>query len=199
MNTPVSLFNVEVLRQTLDERIKFLNLTGRDVLKMVHVPFTTPAKSSVTTLENAAVEIAEAEKAATEGNTETENDNGTIIDGEPAVEGEKETLSTVEEIPEAVLEPNPEPRRIDMKAKVETTRYLLQARKAYMSENYDSAITALRRAIELNPFSSQAFAMLGSIYYRLGWNRMALENWQHALELDPTNDGLKKYIMRLSR
>ena len=199
VNTPVSLFNVEVLRQTLDERIKFLNLTGRDVLKMVHVPFTTPAKSSVTTLENAAVEIAEAEKAATEGNTETENDNGTIIDGEPAVEGEQETLSAVEEIPEAVLEPNPEPRRIDMKAKVETTRYLLQARKAYMSENYDSAITALRRAIELNPFSSQAFAMLGSIYYRLGWNRMALENWQHALELDPTNDGLKKYIMRLSR
>ena len=199
VNTPVSLFNVEVLRQTLDERIKFLNLTGRDVLKMVHVPFTTPAKSSVTTLENAAVEIAEAEKAATEGNTETENDNGTIIDGEPAVEGEQENLSAVEEIPEAVLEPNPEPRRIDMKAKVETTRYLLQARKAYMSENYDSAITALRRAIELNPFSSQAFAMLGSIYYRLGWNRMALENWQHALELDPTNDGLKKYIMRLSR
>ena len=32
VNTPVSLFNVEVLRQTLDERIKFLNLTGRDVL-----------------------------------------------------------------------------------------------------------------------------------------------------------------------
>ncbi len=147
VNTPVSLFNVEVLRQTLDERIKFLNLTGRDVLKMVHVTFTTPAKSSVTTLENAAVEIAEAEKAATEGNTETENDNGTIIDGEPAVEGEQETLSEVEEIPEAVLEPNPEPRRIDMKAKVETTRYLLQARKAYMSENYDSAITDLRRAI----------------------------------------------------
>ena len=80
VNTPVSLFNVEVLRQTLDERIKFLNLTGRDVLKMVHVPFTTPAKSSVTTLENAAVEIAEAEKAATEGNTETENDNDTITD-----------------------------------------------------------------------------------------------------------------------
>ena len=39
VNTPISLFNVEVLRQTLDDRVKFLNLTGRDVLKMVHVPF----------------------------------------------------------------------------------------------------------------------------------------------------------------
>jgi tetratricopeptide (TPR) repeat protein len=204
VNTSISLFNVEVLRQTLDDRVKFLNLTGRDVLKMVHVPFTTPATSSVTTLDNAAVEFAESDNAETD-NTEadadadTDTDNGSIIDEEPGVAGEQENLAAGEEKPEAILEPDPEPRRIDMKAKVETTRYLLQARKAYMSENYDSAITALRRAIELNPFSSQAFAMLGSIYYRLGWNRMALENWQHALKLDPTNEGLKKYLMRLSR
>ena len=108
-------------------------------------------------------------------------------------------LAKAEEMPEAVLEPAPEPRKIDLKSRVETTRYLLQARKAYMNEDYDSAITALRRAIELNPLSSQAFAMLGSIYYRLGWNRRAMENWQYALELDPTNEGLKKYLMRLSR
>ncbi|MEC9384699.1 MAG: primosomal protein [SAR324 cluster bacterium] len=204
VNTSISLFNVEVLRQTLDDRVKFLNLTGRDVLKIVHVPFTTPAISSVTTLDNAAVEFAEADNAEKDNNeadadTDTETDNGSIIDEEPGVTGEQENLAAGEEKPEAILEPDPEPRRIDMKAKVETTRYLLQARKAYMSENYDSAITALRRAIELNPFSSQAFAMLGSIYYRLGWNRMALENWQHALKLDPTNEGLKKYLMRLSR
>ncbi len=202
VNTSISLFNVEVLRQTLDDRVKFLNLTGRDVLKMVHVPFTTPATSSVTTLDNAAVEFAEADNAETdntEADADADTDNGSIIDEEPGVAGEQENLAAGEEKPEAILEPDPEPRRIDMKAKVETTRYLLQARKAYMSENYDSAITALRRAIELNPFSSQAFAMLGSIYYRLGWNRMALENWQHALKLDPTNEGLKKYLMRLSR
>ena len=199
VNTSISLFNVEVLRQTLDDRVKFLNLTGRDVLKMVHVPFTTPATSSVTTLDNAAVEFAEADNAEADADADTDTDNGSIIDEEPGVTGEQENLATGEEKPEAILEPDPEPRRIDMKAKVETTRYLLQARKAYMSENYDSAITALRRAIELNPFSSQAFAMLGSIYYRLGWNRMALENWQHALKLDPTNEGLKKYLMRLSR
>jgi hypothetical protein len=188
VNTPVSLFNVEVLRQTLDDRVKFLNLTGRDVLKIVHVPFTTPANSSVTTLDNAAVELADAD-----------NDNSSINDEEPGVKGQRNNLSATDNNLGAVLEPNPELRSIDMKARVETTRYLLQARKAYMNENYDSAITALRRAIEINPFSSQAFAMLGSIYYRLGWNRMALENWQHALELDPTNEGLKKYLLRLSR
>ena len=226
VNTPVSLFNVEVLRQTLDERIRFLNLTGRDELKMVHVPFTTPAQSSVNTLDNAAAELAEKEKEEKEQEKEKEEEEkkekkeqdkekekkerekeegdaeskkASEIDEEPDLEVEDQNYETSEEKPEAILEPDPEPRRIDLKAKVETTRYLLQARKAYMGEDYDAAITALRRAIELNPFSSQAFAMLGSIYYRLGWNRMALENWQHALELDPTNEGLKKYLMRLSR
>ena len=227
VNTPVSLFNVEVLRQTLDERIRFLNLTGRDELKMVHVPFTTPAQSSVNTLDNAAAELAEKEREEKEEEKEQEKEKekkekkeqdkekekkerekeegdaeskkASEIDEEPDLEVEDQNYETSEEKPEAILEPDPEPRRIDLKAKVETTRYLLQARKAYMGEDYDAAITALRRAIELNPFSSQAFAMLGSIYYRLGWNRMALENWQHALELDPTNEGLKKYLMRLSR
>ena len=195
VNTPVSLFNVEVLRQTLDERIKFLNLTGRDVLKFVHVPFTTPAKSFVKTLDNAAEELTEATQEDAEIEKVNEEDEGFVL-GENEVKVE---LAKAEEMPEAVLEPAPEPRKIDLKSRVETTRYLLQARKAYMNEDYDSAITALRRAIELNPLSSQAFAMLGSIYYRLGWNRMAMENWQYALELDPTNEGLKKYLMRLSR
>ena len=83
--------------------------------------------------------------------------------------------------------------------KMETTRYLLKARTAYQQEDFDSAITAIRDAIEVNPFSSQAFEMLGSIYYRLGWNGMAVENWQRALELDPENENLRKYLNKLTR
>jgi len=219
VNTPVSLFNVEVIRQILDERIRFLNLTGRDVLRMVHVPFTTPAQSSVNTLDNAAAELAkkddgdekvgEDEKVDGEEKEERIEDNELKEDkdnknpdagkGELELAEQKKDNETLEDKPEAILEPDPEPRRIDQKTRVETARYLLQVRKAYLKEDYDAAITALRRAIELNPFSSQAFAMLGSVYYRLGWNRMAIENWQHSLELDPTNEGLKKYLMRLSR
>ena len=218
VNTPVSLFNVEVIRQILDERIRFLNLTGRDVLRMVHVPFTTPAKSSVNTLDNAAAELAkkedgdekvgedekvdgeeEEERIEDKDGGETDNKTPDAGAGELELAEQKKDNETLEDKPEAILEPDPEPRRIDQKTRVETARYLLQVRKAYLKEDYDAAITALRRAIELNPFSSQAFAMLGSVYYRLGWNRMAIENWQHSLELDPTNEGLKKYLMRLSR
>jgi len=224
VNTPVSLFNVEVIRQILDERIRFLNLTGRDVLRMVHVPFTTPAQSSVNTLDNAAAELAKKddgdEKVGEDEKVDGEEKEESIEDkelkedkdggdtdnktpdagaGELELAEQKKDNETLEDKPEAILEPDPEPRRIDQKTRVETARYLLQVRKAYLKEDYDAAITALRRAIELNPFSSQAFAMLGSVYYRLGWNRMAIENWQHSLELDPTNEGLKKYLMRLSR
>ncbi len=129
----------------------------------------------------------------------TDNKKLDAGEGELELAEQKKDNETLEYKPEAILEPDPEPRRIDQKTRVETARYLLQVRKAYLKEDYDAAITALRRAIELNPFSSQAFAMLGSVYYRLGWNRMAIENWQHSLELDPTNEGLKKYLMRLSR
>ena len=218
VNTPVSLFNVEVIRQILDERIRFLNLTGRDVLRMVHVPFTTPAQSSVNTLDNAAAELAkkddgdekvgedekedgeeEEERIEDKDGGKTDNKKPDAGEGELELAEQKKDNETLEDKPEAILEPDPEPRRIDQKTRVETARYLLQVRKAYLKEDYDAAITALRRAIELNPFSSQAFAMLGSVYYRLGWSRMAIENWQHSLELDPTNEGLKKYLMRLSR
>ena len=218
VNTPVSLFNVEVIRQILDERIRFLNLTGRDVLRMVHVPFTTPAQSSVNTLDNAAAELAKKEdgdekvgddekvdgeemeeRMEDKDGGKTDNKKPDAGEGELELAEQKKDNETLEDKPEAILEPDPEPRRIDQKTRVETARYLLQVRKAYLKEDYDAAITALRRAIELNPFSSQAFAMLGSVYYRLGWNRMAIENWQHSLELDPTNEGLKKYLMRLSR
>jgi len=218
VNTPVSLFNVEVIRQILDERIRFLNLTGRDVLRMVHVPFTTPAQSSVNTLDNAAAELAkkdngdekvgedekvdgeeEEERIEDKDGGKTDNKKPDAGEGELELAEQKKDNETLEDKPEAILEPDPEPRRIDQKTRVETARYLLQVRKAFLKEDYDAAITALRRAIELNPFSSQAFAMLGSVYYRLGWNRMAIENWQHSLELDPTNEGLKKYLMRLSR
>ena len=88
---------------------------------------------------------------------------------------------------------------IDMVMKMETTRYLLKARTSYQQEDFDSAITAISDAIEVNPYSPQAYEMLGSIYYRLGWNGMAAENWQHALKLDPSNETLKKYISRVAK
>ena len=107
--------------------------------------------------------------------------------------------SDEEGIPKKKKKPEKIEEDIDMLMKMETTRYLLRAREAYQRDDYDSAITAISEAIDVNPFSPQAYEMLGSIYYRLGWNGMALENWQRALRLEPDNDMLRKYIARLER
>ena len=178
VSKPVSPFNIEVLRQTLSERLEQIDLLKDDVLKVVYVP-------------HAASNLTGEEKIDQLALLETK---GLIP---KKVEGPEE--SAEEGIPKKKKKPEKIEEDIDMLMKMETTRYLLRAREAYQRDDYDSAITSISEAIDVNPFSPQAYEMLGSIYYRLGWNGMALENWQRALRLEPDNDMLRKYIARLER
>ena len=186
VNQPISLFNVEVLRQVLSDRVEGLNLRARDVLKVVYVPTSKPSEARVEELGSASAEYA-AEQAAEAERTEQE-----------AVE-EAETAEAAEAEPEPEAEPGIQPEDVDMQARMETTRHLLQARDAYFQNDFDSAIDSIRKALEINPYSSQGYEMLGSIYYRLNWTSMAVENWQRALELDPENENLRKYLYKLTR
>jgi len=54
-------------------------------------------------------------------------------------------------------------------------------------------------AININPYASKSYEMLGSIYYRLKWYNLALNNWEKALALDPENRKLSKYIEKAKR
>lgn len=204
VNQPISLFNVEVLRQVLSDRVEGLNLRAQDVLKVVYVPTSKPSEARVERLSNAAAEHEEAKQAA-----EAQRIKQTAAAEEATTEGET-TEKAEAEIPaakaEAVAEAEPEvekpeiqPEDVDMQARMETTRYLLQAREAYFQNDFDSAIDDIRKALEINPYSSQGYEMLGSIYYRLNWTSMAAENWQRALELDPENKNLRKYLNKLTR
>lgn len=186
VNQPISLFNVEVLRQVLSDRVEGLNLRARDVLKVVYVPTSKPSEARVEELGSASAEYA-AEQAAEAERAEQE-----------AVE-EAETAEAAEAEPEPEAEPGIQPEDVDMQARMETTRHLLQARDAYFQNDFDSAIDSIRKALEINPYSSQGYEMLGSIYYRLNWTSMAVENWQRALELDPENENLRKYLYKLTR
>jgi len=200
VNQPISLFNVEVLRQVLSDRVEGLNLRGQDVLKVVYVPTSKPSEARVEQLSNAAEEYEqakqtaeakqaeEAAEATAEGESEAKPESGTPDTKTKATaEGESEQESEI--LPEDV----------DLKARMETTRYLLQAREAYFQNDFDGAIDYIRKALEINPYSSQGYEMLGSIYYRLNWTSMAVENWQRALELDPENENLRKYLNKLTR
>ncbi|MEE3121605.1 MAG: tetratricopeptide repeat protein, partial [SAR324 cluster bacterium] len=178
VSKPISPFNIEVLRQTLSEQLEQIDLLKDDVLKVVYIPH---AASNLT--------------------GEEEQDQLALLEAKGLIpkKVEEPEESAEEGIPKKKKKPEKLEEDIDLLMKMETTRYLLKAREAYQRDNYDSAITAISEAIDVNPFSPQAYEMLGSIYYRLGWNGMALENWQRALRLEPDNDMLRKYIARLER
>ncbi|MEC7213948.1 MAG: tetratricopeptide repeat protein, partial [SAR324 cluster bacterium] len=196
VNTPISPFNIEVLRQSLSEKLKEINLLKEDVLKVVYVPHSASDQILMTEMEPPG-EISEGSLGSGEIQAGSLPQSGML----PGIAKLEMDSNEDPELEERRRKKKRQKRleEIDLAMKMETTRYLLKARTAYQQEDFDSAITAIRDAIEVNPFSSQAFEMLGSIYYRLGWNGMAVENWQRALELDPTNETLKKYISRLAK
>ncbi len=216
VNAPISLFNVEVLRQSVSEQLEEINFLKDDVLKVVYVPHASSTDTTVATMDPAvpapeseepADFIEPEEKPMPETKAEEIAEEPHSLQPEEIQQADEERLEElplqIEELSmEATAEQKPKqksPEDIDMAMKMETTRFLLRAREAYLQNDFDSAITAISDAIEVNPYSPQAYEMLGSIYYRLGWNGMALENWQRALKLDPANELLKKYLSRLAR
>lgn len=168
VNSPVSPFNVEVLRQKLSEKIIELDLNQQDVLKVVYIP-------SARTVE----EIKDATVAQ----------DGTAKE-EQTKESQKKEKQTKEPQKEGVPVE-------EMKLDLETSKYLLQAREAYFQNDLNQAMDSIHKAIALNPTSAQSYEMLGSIYYRLKWHRLAVKNWKKALELDPSNQTLVKYLNRV--
>ena len=195
VNQPISLFNVEVLRQVLSDRVEGLNLRVQDVLKVVYVPTSKPSEARVERLSNAAAEHEEAKQTAEAAAEEAAVAEEETTEGETA---DAKAGAAAETEPEEE-KPEIQPEDVDMQARMETTRHLLQAREAYFQNDFDSAIDDIRKALEINPYSSQGYEMLGSIYYRLNWTSMAVENWQRALELDPENKNLRKYLNKLTR
>ncbi|MDH5559463.1 MAG: hypothetical protein OEY59_01250 [Deltaproteobacteria bacterium] len=86
------------------------------------------------------------------------------------------------------------PDQIDPRLEAESSKHLIQSRMSYFKNDLDLALNEVIEAININPYSSKSYEMLGSIYYRLKWHNLALSNWAKALALDPENKKLGKYI-----
>lgn len=76
----------------------------------------------------------------------------------------------------------------------ESTKYLLRARTAYFKEDYNRTLDHILKAIEVEPRSAQAYAMLGSLYFTINWKNLAVKYWEMALELDPDNSELEDLV-----
>lgn len=61
------------------------------------------------------------------------------------------------------------------------------------------AITALERAVELDPTFEEAIDHLGAAYLRRGWNRLALETFRRLEQLDPQRLRYRETVRLLAR
>ena len=72
--------------------------------------------------------------------------------------------------------------------------YYYQALEHVSRHEHYKAIAVLQKAIILNPYLPQLYTRLGSIYYDLDLRSMAVMQWEKALELEPDNLQLQRFV-----
>jgi len=68
----------------------------------------------------------------------------------------------------------------------------------YLSENYEAAIEMYNEAIGREHDTSAAYTNLGNAWQKLGETEKAVEGWQRALEVDPSNERAQRYLDRFA-
>jgi len=72
----------------------------------------------------------------------------------------------------------------------EVTLLLQQGNKAWSEQNMEQAEKHFRKAIQINPDSSQAHAVLAGLLQTMNRGREAIDEYQTAITLDPENPRL---------
>jgi tetratricopeptide (TPR) repeat protein len=99
--------------------------------------------------------------------------------------------------PDTTAKPPPALAEDDPLKEPQSTAYLLRARTAYFAGDYHRALDEILQAIRIKPDNSQAYIMLGSIYYTMNWRSLALKYWDKALALDPGNREIADLVAEL--
>jgi len=102
-------------------------------------------------------------------------------------------IEAVKKIPNEVawVLSNPENARLKLKKDIEKKApafvgdYLALANLSRLTKNYNEAIAAAKRAIELNPNEDATYALLGLIYQEQKKYKEAEENFKEAIAIDP--------------
>lgn len=101
---------------------------------------------------------------------------------------DKEDQDVIEE----ALEPTPE-------AIAKSSRHILYAQTYFYEQNYDRAVSEVNQAIKLNPRSAVAYALKGSIHYKLNEMNKAKIAWKTALDIDPGVDNVRYMLEKLDQ
>ncbi|MEY8248948.1 MAG: tetratricopeptide repeat protein [Bermanella sp.] len=74
------------------------------------------------------------------------------------------------------------------------TKHMLSAQALFYRKSYWKALEETNKAMSLVPSSAQAYALKGSIYYKLGRKKEAKRSWQKAFKLDPSLTEVKESL-----
>ncbi|MDH4225869.1 MAG: hypothetical protein OEW12_09510 [Deltaproteobacteria bacterium] len=89
------------------------------------------------------------------------------------------------------------PGTADMYAESRSAAHLIRARKSYFRGDFSAALDQILQAISIEPNNSQAYSMLGSMYYAMKWKSLAVKYWEKSMELDPQNRELEELLTRI--
>ncbi|MGK5091046.1 hypothetical protein WDW89_03395 [Deltaproteobacteria bacterium TL4] len=190
VNSALSSFEVEVLRQSLDAQVDELNLGSQDRMEIAYVPSSSSQRS----------EMVSEEQPQTDETKKSEKTAQKDPQQKPTEEPVDPLFSMpvpLEPVAKAGNTPDPESESRNQDAEFKSAKRLLEARQEFFKQDYSKALDKIQQAIEYNPRSAQAYAMLGSIYYRLKWKSLAAKHWKKSLELDPSNAVIVQYLERL--
>ncbi len=76
----------------------------------------------------------------------------------------------------------------------DATKHMLSAQALFYRKSYWKALEETNKAMSLVPASAQAYALKGSIYYKLGRKKEAKKSWQKAFKLDPSLTDVKESL-----
>lgn len=79
----------------------------------------------------------------------------------------------------------------------ESTKFVVAAQSLFYKKEYNKALDEVKKAIDLAPSSSQAHALKGSIYYKMGLKKDAEVSWKKALEIDPNMAQVQESLNKL--
>ena len=79
----------------------------------------------------------------------------------------------------------------------ESSKYVFNAQSYFYDRKYYRALHETDKAIELTPGLAIAHALKGSIHFKLGEKSQAINNWEKALELDPSMDEVRLSLERI--
>ena len=76
----------------------------------------------------------------------------------------------------------------------QASKHILYSQTDFFEQNYDRALGEVEQAIKLNPKNAVAYALRGSIYYKMEKTSLARRSWKTALKIDPTIENISNML-----